>query len=425
MTTKETAELERRTAIEHYRRHLNPGMARVFELMSSPLEVRSEGAYVYDHLGKQYLDCSGYCVFLLGHRHPAVIAAVTEQLGRHPLASRVMVEPVVARAASTLASVAPQGLEYVTFANSGAEAVELALKLVRLHGCNTTIAAMGGFHGKTTGALAVSGRERYRKPFEPLLGGIERVSFGDAAQLAERLASAPSRCAVLLEPLQSEAGVLLPPDGYLAEVRALCDRHDALLVLDEISTGLGRTGAWWCAGDVRPDVLLAGKALGGGVVPTAAAITTPAVFAPLGRDPLLHTSTFAGNPLAAAAATAAIETIRREGIVERARTIGERLRAAIVRMLEERPSPLVRAVRGRGLLLGIELAQEHHAAELLLELVRRRVLVSHSLNAHPVVRLTPPAILSEDDETWLLGALREALGVVTQRYEGSTGATEP
>jgi putrescine aminotransferase len=420
----DAAELERRTAIEHYRRHLNAGMARVFELMSSPLEVRSEGAYVYDHLGKQYLDCSGYCVFLLGHRHPAVIAAVTEQLGRHPLASRVMVDPVVARAASTLASVAPQGLEYVCFANSGAEAVELGLKLARLHGCTTTIAATGGFHGKTTGALAVSGRERYRRPFEPLLAGIERVSFGDADELAGRLVSAPSRCAVLLEPLQSEAGVLLPPDGYLAEVRALCDRHGALLVFDEISTGLGRTGSWWCAGDVRPDVLLAGKALSGGVIPTAAVISTPAVFAPLSRDPLLHTSTFAGNPLAAAAATATIETIRREGIVERARTIGERLRAAIVGMLDEQPSPLVRAVRGRGLLLGIELAEEHHAAELLLELVRRRVLVSHSLNAHPVVRLTPPAILSEDDEIWLLGALREALGVVTHRYEGSTGATQ-
>lgn len=400
-----------------YRRHVNSGMARVFELMNSPLEVRSEGAYVWDHHGAKYLDCGGYCVFLLGHRHPAVIAAVTEQLHRHPLASRVMVDPVLARASGALAGVAPPGLTHVCFANSGAEATELALKIVRRHGCTTTIAASGGFHGKTTGALAVSGRERYREPFEPLLPGVERVAFGAVEELAERLAAAPSRCAVILEPLQSEAGVILPPPSYLAAVRALCDTHRALLIFDEISTGLGRTGAWWCAGDVRPDVLLTGKALGGGVIATAAVVTSPELFAPFNRDPLLHTSTFAGNPLAGAAVIAAIETIRAERVVERAHALGERLLAEIAAMVAANPSPLVKEVRGRGLLLGIELAEEHHAAELLLELMRRRVLVSHSLHAHPVVRLTPPAVVSEDDLAWLVGALQEALQVVTRRYE--------
>src|SRR5262249_30366362 len=209
----------------------------------------------------------------------------------------------LAGAAQALARVAPAGLRYVWFGSSGAEVVDAAIKLCRLNGRRTMVVADSAFHGKTFGALSLSGRRRYRDPFEPLVPGVVRVPFGDAAAVVEAVAGRPGECAVLLEPVQSEGGVRLPADGYLADVREACDAAGALLVVDEISTGMGRLGSWWGVDSdgVSPDILLAGKALGGGVVPVSAVVATAAVYEPLNRDPLLHTSTFGGNPLAASA----------------------------------------------------------------------------------------------------------------------------
>jgi putrescine aminotransferase len=415
--------IDRDAVLAGYRRHVNSGMARVFELTSSPLEVRSEGSLVHDERGAAYLDCGGYCVFLLGHRHPRVVAAVAAALGRHPLSTRLLVEPTLVAAAEALAAAAPPGLEYVWFGSSGAEVVDAAIKLCRLNGCADLVAAVDAFHGKTIGALSISGRRRYRDPFEPLLGGVSHVPFGDAAAMEERLAAIPGRAAVFLEPVQSEAGVRLPPDGYLAAVRTLCDRHGSLLVVDEISTGLGRLGTWWGVDrdGVAPDVLLAGKALGGGVVPVSAMVASPEVFGPLNRDPLLHTSTFGGSPLAASAVVAALAAIRDLDVVATAGCLGARLLQAVGDVVARHAPWFVAGVRGRGLLIAVECAEEHHAAELMLELLRRRVLTSHSLNAHQVLRLTPPATLTEAEVRWLLGSLEEAVVAVADRYPPAAG----
>lgn len=390
----------------------------MFKLASTPIEAHADGLFVYDDRGDRYLDCGGYCVFLLGHGHPAVREAVLAQLQKRALATRTMVDPLLGSAAEALAAITPDRLDYVWLANSGSEAVEAALKVCRLNGCRTLVSAQGAFHGKTTGALSITGKDRYRAPFEPLLGGVTRVPFGDIDAIQEAVEVMPGRCAVVLEPLQSEAGVIAPPRGYLPAVRDLCDREGAILVLDEISTGLGRTGRWWCGehDGVLPDVLVLGKALGGGVVPASAIATTPELFEPLNRDPLLHTSTFAGNPLAAVAVVAALGAMRAMDVPSCARRVGKDLLGGLRAVANAHTPGLVAEVRGRGLLIGIEMEAEHLAADLMLELLERHVLVSHSLNAHTVVRVTPPATIDEAAADWLLGAVDESLHVLAGRY---------
>lgn len=413
--------LDRSEVILHYRQHVNTGMARLFELLHCALEVGSEPNCIIDDMGTRYLDCAGYCVFLLGHRHPAVVAAVQEQLWRHPVSSRILINPQLASAAKRLADIAPPGLDYVWFGNSGAEVVEAALKLARANGKRRWIAMEGGYHGKSIGALSVSGREAYRAPFMPLLDHIDFVPFGNAAALDLALAQTPGEAAVILEPLQSEAGVIIPPAGFLQAASAACRRHGAFLIVDEISTGLGRTGQWWrCQVEpMQPDVLLTGKALGGGVLPVSALLATPEAFAPFNRDPLLHTSTFAGNPLACAAVVAAIETIQHEDIITKAQRIGRQLLAETHALLVKSASPVICQVRGAGLLIGIEFREEHHAADFMLEMMRRKVLVSHSLHAHKVVRLTPPATLTDRDVAQIVAAIEASFAAVAARYSGS------
>ncbi|MFP5345517.1 MAG: aspartate aminotransferase family protein [Actinomycetes bacterium] len=402
--------LDRPAVLDLYRRHVNASLATICELAGMPLHVASAGAEIYDEKGTAYLDCGGFGVFLLGHRHPVVLDAVRRQLDEHPLVSRPLLSPATARAAAALAGVAPAGLDRVYLTCSGAEAVEVALKIVRLHGRTRVVAMDGGFHGKTFGALSVTGRVQYREPFEPLVPAVEFARFGDVEDLERRLAHDGSRTCVLAEPVQGEGGVRVPPPGWLSDVRRLCTEHGALLVLDEIQTGLGRVGRWWASEgeDVVPDVLLAGKTLSGGVVPSGAVVTSGEVFRPLDDDPMLHSSTFAGSPLAAAAAEATIRVLQAERLVERSAALGAELLDAVRTAVDTFCPHLVRDVRGQGLLIGVEFVSADVAMEFLLALVERRVVPSYSLNRHDVVRLTPPAVLDAAQVAHLRGALEEA-----------------
>ena len=286
------------------------------DLVCSPVEIEQRtGPQVSGSDGNAYLDCGGFGVFLLGHCHPTVVAAVRRQLERNPLATRLFLNPELAQAAEDLAAVAPAGLDHVFLTNSGAEATELGLKLARLNGRSRVVAMTGGFHGKTLGALSVTGRSQYRDPFGPLLPQVEFVPFGDLEALTATLAVDPAGSAVLMEPVQGEGGVRVPPAAYLQGVRATCTATGALMVLDEIQTGLGRLGDWWGAdlAGVVPDVLLTGKVLGGGVMPVGGVIAGDKVFAPLDADPLLHSSTFAGSPLASVAVSATVGVVALRG----------------------------------------------------------------------------------------------------------------
>lgn len=418
LSTSTMPSSDRLEVLARYRRHVNSGYAKLAGLTGMPVEVRSAGTRVFDADGHEYLDCGGYSVFVHGHCHPDIIAAVRDQLERHPLATRVLLNPQLALAAESLASVAPAGLEFVMFTNSGAEAAEVGLKIARLNGKTRYISTHGGYHGKTFGALSVTGRPKYQEPFVPLVPDVQFIRYGDVDELHTALTADGARSAVLLEPVQGEAGVIIPPPGYLRRVRELCSEFGAFLILDEIQTGMGRLGTWWGADreGIVPDVMLVGKGLSGGAVPVGAAVTTPAAFEPLNRDPLLHSSTFAGNPLAMAAAHAAVRVVERDELVERARILGERLLLELQRILNEHCPAVLVDVRGVGLLIAVEFVAEHIAGDFMLELMNRKVLISHSLNAHRVARITPPAILSDADCDWLLGATAEVARELGKRY---------
>jgi putrescine aminotransferase len=394
-----TAPASRDRVLDRYAKHVNSSLASLARLIAAPVEVAAAGSKVRGSDGHTYLDCGGFGVFLLGHCHPAVVAAVREQLERNPLATRLFLNPELAQAAADLAGVAPSGLDYVFLTNSGAEATELGLKLARLAGKRHVIAMHGGFHGKTLGALSVTGRTQYRDPFGPLLPMVDFVPFGDLAALRTALTA---HSVVLLEPVQA--------DGYLRQVRQACTEAGAGMILDEIQSGLGRLGAWWGAdlAGVTPDALLTGKILGGGVMPVGGVVASAPLFAPLNADPLLHSSTFAGNPLAAAAVTATIGAIKSEGLIQRTRELGPQVRALAVDAVTAHCPHLVTEVRGEGLLIGIDFVSPDAAAEFLIGLLEEHVIPSYSLNSANVLRLTPPAILDATDLDWLGRALISA-----------------
>ncbi|MGW5466449.1 aspartate aminotransferase family protein [Streptomyces chartreusis] len=406
--------------LDLYLRHIGSGRAVMGRVLGGMAEVRSEGPWIHTDDGRRLLDFGGYGVFILGHRHPVVVAAVHRQIDAHPLASRVFLEPVAARAAQALAAHTPPGMDYVHFVNSGAEATEAALKLARAHGRNAVVTARKGFHGKTLGALSVTANATYQTPFQPLLPDIIQVGYGDAGELKRVLATRRDRACVIVEPVQGEGGVHIPEPGYLTEVAALSREFGALLVVDEIQTGMGRLGTWWGvdAEGVRPDMLLAGKGLSGGVVPVAALVATAEAYVPFSRDPYLHTSTFGASPIACAAALAAVETMEREDTVARAATLGARILAGVRDACAPYREILVRDVRGRGLLIGIEFAEERAVGELLLELITRGVLVNHSLNSTRVLRLTPPAVVADDALDLFFTTLAEALHTTAVRMAG-------
>jgi len=401
--------------LQRYEDYLSPSMAVLLKFMGvETAEAEAEGCWVTARDGTRYLDClGGPGVFTLGHRPPAVVAAVQEQLQRMPLSSHILPNPLLAELAERLAEITPGDLQFSFVCNSGAEAVEGALKLARAHtGRPHFVAAEGAFHGKTWGALSASGREVYRKPFEPLLPGFTHVPFGDAETLAATVDE--QTAAVILEPIQCEAGVIIPPDGYLAAAREICDRNDALLILDEIQTGLGRTGKWLACDweGVCPDLLTLGKALGGGVMPVAAIVARPPVWEVFAENPYLHTSTFGGNPLACTAALTALQELQQQEVTSKCAQRGEQLLQGCQRLEEQYPE-LITAVRGRGLLVAVQFSDSDLGGLVIAALLQRQILAAFALNALEVLRLEPPAIISEEEIDLLLEALAESLQQTT------------
>ncbi|MFJ6623643.1 aspartate aminotransferase family protein [Kitasatospora sp. NPDC091335] len=393
-----------------YRAHLSKGRATLAELFGSHMEVESSGAWLTTSDREKFLNAGGYGVFIMGARHPIVLEEVERQLRTHPTATRILLEPTVARAAEALVSVMPEGLDRVHFSLSGAEAVETGLKLARAGGRKRTVSMRGGYHGKTLGALSATAKEVYQKPFRPLIPDVLHLPFGDADALEEELRKHPGEVCVILEPVQGEGGVIMPPRGYLKRVEELVREYDGFLILDEVQTGMGRLGEWWGADieGVVPDVLLAGKALGGGVLPVSAAVATHKAFRPFDKDPYVHTATFSGQPLLMAAVQGAIRAVKEERMVTRATDLGAVLLPRIREIAYRTIPDLVVDVRGRGLLIGVELTEAGLAGELLIELFNHGVVANHSMNGSSVVRFTPPAVFTEDDVEFLLSSFEKA-----------------
>lgn len=418
----ENAIIDRGQVAKVYKRTMSAGRSRLADILGGQVETESSGAWITTSDGQRILNAGGYGVLILGARHPTVVAEVERQLHTHPVGTRIFLDVAAARAGEALTSVTRPGLEKIHFSGSGTEAVEAAIKIARLNGRRHLVSTVGGYHGKTLGALSVTAKSAFQDPFRPLLPGVDHVPFGDAPALAAVLAQHPGEACFILEPVQGEGGVVIPPPGYLSAVRSLCSEHGALLILDEIQTGLGRLGAWWGVDEegVRPDILLSGKALGGGVMPVAATITTPELFAVLDRDPVLHTSTFSAAPLAMAAVCGAIRALKEEEIIPRAAALGERLTPAFARILAERAPHHVCEVRGRGLLIGVDFADPALAADFFLALVANDVVANLSLNSDHVVRFTPTATMTQSDVDFLIDRFDRAavlLAVRNPEYE--------
>jgi putrescine aminotransferase len=397
--------------VDLYAKHLNPALGRLMAFAGFGLESHAEGCYLYDHEGQKFLDClGGYGCFSLGHRHPKVVEAVKNQLDSMGLGSKAFFSEPGALLAERLSQVAPSGLEYAFFCNSGAEAVEAALKIAKgVTGRSKIVSTTGSYHGKTLGALATTGRDKYRTRFEPLMPGVEFIAFGDSQAAANAID--PCTAAMIIEPIQGEGGIIVPPDGYLRDLRAFCDRNGALLIVDEVQTLFGRTGYWFGSNhdDVSPDLMPLAKALGGGILPVGAVLGTASLWESMfSENPLSHTSTFGGNPLACVAGLTTIQVIEEEGLVERSRDMGTLLLCGLDEMATKHHD-LVLEARGRGLMLGLEFREDEVGELVVAQLLKRGMIVAYTLNNPRVLRFEPPLIITPDQIHFAINALDEAL----------------
>ena len=403
--------------LEKYRKYVNPAMAAVhtFAGLSMP-GGESNGMFIHDAAGREYLDCiGGYGVFSLGHRHPKVVEAVKKQLEKEALKSQYFLCAEVAELCELLASILPGDLCYSFLCNSGTEAVEGALKAARIHtGRTEFIGTVNGFHGKTFGALSVSGREVYKEPFYPLLPGCSLVPFGDADALAAAIT--PNTAAFIVEIVQGEGGVNIPPDDYFAKVREITKDKGVMLIADEVRTAFGRTGAMFGCEHygIVPDIITMAKALGGGVMPIGAFSSSPEVWDSIfGKNPYLHSTTFGGNPLACAAGIAAIKTTIEEGLVERSRVLGEKLLSGL-RETMSKHTGMIKDVRGKGLLAGVEFAEDDIAMLVIFSALKRDVLMAYSMNNPKVIRIEPPLIIEESQLDRAIQAVDESVAEIAE-----------
>ena len=357
--------------------------------------VRGAGAHVWDDAGNMYIDCvGGQGAANLGHCHPAVVAAVQKQAGQLLSCPEIFHNDQRAQLLQRLVELAPPGIERAFLCNSGTEAVEAAYKFARAStGRPAVISAKRSFHGRTMGALSLTGQDKYREPFEPLLAGVTHVTYNDVDALAAALTN--QTAAVILEVVQGEGGVRPADPQYLLAAQRLCHEHGALLIIDEVQTGIGRTGRIFACehSGVQPDLLCSAKSLAGGIPIGAVLIGSRVGALPTG----LHGSTFGGNPLACAAALAALHALQFEQLPQRA----ERLGSALMQTLRAADLPGVREVRGLGLLIGLELKSK--VTPVLQALQARGVLALPAGNT--VLRLLPPLVISEED----LGCVQHAV----------------
>ncbi|MFI0466943.1 acetylornithine transaminase [Saccharopolyspora sp. 5N102] len=370
--------------------------------------VSGSGAEVTDADGKTYVDfLSGIAVNALGHAHPAVVQAVSEQIGKLGHVSNLYVHEQGLKLAERLLDLAgATGQGRVLFCNSGAEANEAAFKIARLTGRAKLVAAHGGFHGRTMGALALTGQPAKQKPFEPLPPGVVHVPYGDVAALESEVDD--NTAAVFLEPIQGENGVIVPPEGYLQAAREIATRNGALLVFDEVQTGIGRTGSWFAfqRTGVVPDVITLAKGLGGGL-PIGACIGIGAAGDLL--HPGQHGTTFGGNPVVCAAAQAVLDTIVADGLLEHVEQVGKEL----VTGLQQLDHPLIGEVRGAGLLIGVGLT-----APVSAKIAAAAQDAGFLINPiqPDAIRLAPPLIVRPDQVRRLLAALPALLDAAKENH---------
>ena len=364
------------------------------------------GSHVWDVDGKEYIDCmGGYGVAIIGHRNERVVNALKSQLEKIITVHSSLYNKTREEFLKTLIGVAPHGLTQVHLINSGAEAIEAAIKFARkFTGKKGMVAMNGSYHGKSMGALSLTFNPKYRKMFQPLVEKTSFAKFGDIESLRETVDDDTGF--VILEPIQGESGIHVAPDGFLQEVRKLCDDKGILLVFDEIQCGLGRTGRMWASEhwNTTPDIMCIAKGIAGGV-PMGATLVKPEILAVMGKGE--HSSTFGGNPLSCAAGTATLQALTQDGLIENAEKMGQRLREGLEHLKEKHK--IIREIRGKGLMIGVEL--KFQVKDIILDGIKNGVLILYS--GRNILRFLPPLVISEDDITKVL----ETLGILLAKEE--------
>lgn len=447
ITLEEALSLNRKQTRELYRSYVNPGLAGLLSMLNFDKHfIKAKGALVWDAEGNEYIDfLSGYGALSLGHNHPAITDAL-DRVKETPSLLQVSLSKLSAVLAHNLASITPGDLRNCFFCNSGDEAVEGALKLARAAtGRKRFIYCKGSFHGKTLGALSVSGKDKYRKPFRPLLPDCHEIPFGEPGAL-EKAIKNKKAAAFILEPIQSEGGIIIPQRGYLKEVQELCNRYGTLLIMDESQTGFGRCGEMFACDleKVTPDVMCLSNFLGGGIMPAGAFITTEKHWNKAfgGIDScFLHTSTYGGNTRAMAAGIAAVNETVNQDLPRLAREKGAYMTEKLRNLAEN--NKLIKDIRGTGLLLGIEfnpitrgslnaisvglinkLGQEFLASIVASELVQRHgIITAYTLNNPNVLRLEPPLNITEKQIDRMINSLRETLDKTLRGILVNSGKT--
>jgi putrescine aminotransferase len=422
--TEEEAKWITKQTVDNFREHVNPGFLEYRKTVTqggqfAAVEWSDEGNCFKDVNGKKYIDClGGFGIYNVGHRNPKVIKAVTDQLKRQALHSQDLLDPLRAMLAKILADITPGDLKYVFFTNSGTESVEAALKLAKMYSERTTfISTTRAFHGKSLGSLSGTAKGIFRKPFLPLIPGFRHVPFGDIDMMRKTFETCAlvgeDVAAVILEPIQGEGGIILPPDGYLKQVRELCDQYGALLIFDEVQTGMGRTGKMFAAElyDVVPDILCLAKAFGGGVMPAGAIVAKEKVFKSWFENPFLHTTTFGGNPLACAAAIATIDILLEEKLPERAAEVGEYFLQGLKEAAKGHEDKVLE-IRGIGLMIGIEFHKEEIGYEVSKAMFDRGILVTGTLVNSKTIRIEPPLTISYEEVNTVIKTFKEVLPTI-------------
>jgi putrescine aminotransferase len=387
------------------------------------VEWSGKGASFTDVMGRKYIDwLGGFGMFDLGWCHPEVVEAVMAQAKRSPMPSQELIDPLRGVLAKLMAEITPGDLKYSFFAASGTESIEAAIKVAKLYtGKSAFIVSVKGFHGKTLGSLSMMGKSDYRERMGLMYGGqVYHVPFGDADALEQQLEICAGVgigiAAVLLEPIQGEAGAIVPPDDFWPRVRAATKKHGVLLIADEVQTGLGRTGELWGVDhwDVVPDIICTAKSLGGGVMPVSAVTTTEEIFHPMMYpNPFMHTTTTGGNALACSAAIATINVILRDRLWEAAAQKGAYITEKVDDLAQEFPR-IYQKVTGKGLLIGQHFNTPEIGYKVSAELFKRGVLVSGTLTNAQTIRIEPPLIITQEEIDEGLNRLTDAVGVVAK-----------
>lgn len=404
---------------DNFAKYFNPGFLEYRKSASTDytsVEWTDHGDTFEDINGKEFIDClGGYGIYNVGHRHPKVVKAVQNQLKRQALHSQELLDPLRGNLGKILAGMLPGDLQYCFFTNSGTETVECALKVAMLAtDRHTFICATGAFHGKSLGSLSGTSKTVFRKPFLPLVQGFRHIPFNDIDYLEKTLEACKftgeDAAAVLLEPIQGEGGVIIPDDDYFPKVRELCDKYGALLIADEVQTGMGRTGKICCLDhwNVTPDLICLAKAIGGGVMPLGACVGTEKVWQNMMPNPFIHTTTFGGNPLACAAGIATINVIMEENLCERSQKMGKIFVEKLQNVVKNYPN-IVTEARGKGLMIALEFVDDEKGYQVASGLFDKGILVAGTLINAKTIRIEPPLTISMEHIDQVVTSLNEVL----------------